>query len=207
MEKIWYKDMGNFITENNYDKFFPSVTMTYTEKLNSIMRLCIYFSAVLLLIKKDANVLFVPMLAAICTFFLNSNEIKKNKMEFEYLTQRNLYKDEHTNELCYKPTKQNPFMNILMSDYTQNPNRAKACNLSNGNIKKMASKHFNRDLYRDVGDVFHKNASDRNYMTMPVSTIPNNQDDFLKFTYNINKTCKEGSGKVCYANTYRTSVT
>ena len=203
METIWYKDIKNLINEKTYDKFFPSASMTYTEKLNSIVRLSIYFAIILLVIKKDTNVLFVPLLAAIFTYMLYVGDIKKIKAGEDFLTTMNLQKDVHTSELCHKPTDNNPFMNILMSDYTQNPKRAKACDVSQAPVRKMTQKYFNHNLYRDVSDVFHKNASDRNYYTMPSTEIPNAQDKFLKFTYNIDQTCKEGNGRICYANSYR----
>lgn len=203
METIWFKDVKNLINEHTYDKFFPSASMTYTEKLNSIMRLSLYFAVILLVINKDANVLFVPLLAAIFTYMLYNGNVKKLKDEEDFLTEMNMQKDVHTSELCHKPSENNPFMNILMSDYSQNPRRAKACNISQSPVKKMTQKYFNNNLYRDVGDVFQKNASDRNYYTMPSTEIPNAQDQFLKFAYNIDQTCKEGNGRVCYANSYR----
>jgi hypothetical protein len=204
MEKIWFRDLGNFINEKTFDKFFPSASMTYTEKLNSILRLSIYFGVIVLIIKKDTNVLFIPIFAAIFTYFLFSNEKKKTRNEEDYLDKMNMYKDPHTYDICYKPTQDNPFMNVLMSDYSQNPKRPKACNLSKGNIKKQATQYFNKNLYRDVGDIFQKNASDRNFITMPSTSIPNSQDDFLKFAYPLGKTCKDGNGDACVANTFRT---
>jgi hypothetical protein len=205
MEKIWFKDLGNFISENNYDNFFPAVSYTYVEKLNSLMRLSIYFSIIAFVIKKDTNILFVPILMAIFTYFLFKSEETSKRANEDFLNKMNLYKDPHTHEICYKPKENNPFMNILMDDYKHNPKRAKACNVSNGNIKKMTTKYFNNNLYRDVGDIFHRNASDRNYYTTPVTTIPNDQDAFLNYAYKIDKTCKEGNGRVCYANTFRTT--
>lgn len=203
MEKIWFKDIKNFINAKNYDVFFPSSSMTYTKKLNSILRLSIYFSIIVLIIKKDSNILFIPALTAVFTFFLYNNDDSKTKNEEEFLAKMNLYKDTRTKEICYKPEPNNPFMNILMSDYTENPKRPKACNITNGHISKMAKTFFEKNLYRDVGDIFQKNASDRNYITQPVSEIPNNQEAFLKFSYDIGPTCKEGSGDTCYKNSYR----
>lgn len=203
MEKIWFKDYKNLINENNVDKFFPSASMTFEEKMNSIMRLSIYFSLVLLIIKKDINVFFVPLLAGVFTWFLYTGEQKKLKNEEYFLSRMNLYKDPRTSKLCYKPTPNNPFMNILMSDYTQQPRRPQACNVTKGHVKKMAQEYFNRNLYRDVGDIYQKNASDRNFYTTPSTTIPNAQDDFVKFAYPIGKTCKEGNGNACVQNTFR----
>lgn len=203
MEKIWFKDIKNFINEYNYDKFFPSGSMSYNEKLNSLVRLSVYFSILVIIIKKEPNILFVPIITAIFTFFLYRNEHKKRKNEEEFFDRMNLYRDQNTNELCYRPTPNNPFMNILMSDYSQNPKRTKACNISHGPIRQKAQRYFNRNLYRDVSDVFQKNASDRNFITMPSTTIPNDDGAFKNFLYDIKTTCKEGNGDVCYANRYR----
>ena len=203
MEKIWYKDIANFINEHNYDKFFPAVSMTYAEKLNSLVRLAVYFSILLLIIKKDANALLVPIMACIFTYFLYESEAKKKKAEEDFLDRMNLYKDVHTNELCYRPTPENPFMNVLISDYVKNPKRSKACNISQGPVRRKAQEYFNKNLYRDVSDVFQKNASDRNFITMPNTTIPNDDGAFKNFLYDIKKTCKEGNGGVCYGNAYR----
>jgi hypothetical protein len=203
MEKIWFKDLGNFINEKNYDKFFPSASMTYNEKLNSLFRLSIYFSLIIMILKKDANIFFIPILTAIFTFLLYKTEGNKKKVEEEFFEKMNLYKDPNTNEICYKPSPENPFMNILMSDYKTNPKRARACNVSNNKIKKEAEKYFNKNLYRDVGDIFHKNASDRNWYTTANTEIPNNDDAYKNFLYKLGPTCKEGSGEACYSRTFR----
>lgn len=203
MEKIWFKDIRNFINEYNYDKFFPSSSMSYAEKLNSLVRLSVYFSILVIVIKKEPNILFILIVTAIFTYFMFNNQHKKKRSEEEFYNRMNLYRDENTNELCYRPTPNNPFMNILMSDYTQNPTRKKACNISQGPVKKKAVGYFNKNLYRDVSDVFQKNASDRNFITMPVTTIPNDDGAFKDFLYDIKSTCKEGNGDVCYANRFR----
>ncbi len=206
MEKAWFKDPRNFISEKNYDKFFPSPAMTYTEKLNSIMRLAIYFSIIILILKKDTNILFIPILTGIFTFFMYNNTDIKKKQEETFLNKMNLHKDPYTQELCHRPTPENPFMNILMSDYKLNPKRNKACDVTKGNIKMEAQKYFNRNLYRDVGDIFQKNASDRNWYTTASTTIPNDDDSFKNFVYKLGPTCKQGNGNACYNMTYRNNM-
>lgn len=206
MEKVWFKDPRNFINEKNYDKFFPSAAMTYAEKLNSILRLSIYFSLIILVLKKDGNILYIPILTCIFTFLLYSNVNAKEKSEEMFLDKMNLYKDPYTKEICQRPTPENPFMNVLMSDYKSNPKRTKACDVSHGHIKKEAQQYFNRNLYRDVGDIFQKNASDRNWYTTASTTIPNDDGAFKKYLYKLGPTCKEGSGNACYSMAFRTNI-
>jgi hypothetical protein len=98
---------------------------------------------------------------------------------------------------CTKPTVDNPFMNVTMKDYMNFDekgyviNRPSACDPRDQEIKKMMDKTFSNNLYRDVSDVFGKNNSQRNYFTMPSTTIPNKQDEFARWLYLSPKTCKE----------------
>jgi len=98
---------------------------------------------------------------------------------------------------CVKPTVDNPFMNVTMKDY-MNFNekgdvvdRLPACDPGNPEIKRMIDDSFNNNLYKDVSDVFGKMSSQRNYFTMPWTTIPNKQDEFARWLYLSPKTCKE----------------
>ena len=107
-----------------------------------------------------------------------------------------------------KPTKENPFMNISLLDYGDNPkrnsenvkdiyklNKEKREDLNN-NIEEK----FNFNLYRDVSDVFGKMNSQREFYTTPVTTIPNHQEDFANWCYKTEKTCKENNGEQCLKN-------
>jgi hypothetical protein len=94
-------------------------------------------------------------------------------------------------------------MNVLMSDYTQDPQRKEACDVSKPKVKKVVKQLFANNLYRDVSDIYDKNASDRNYYTMPSTEIPNNQEAFAQYLYGQGKTCKDGNGIKCHANIYR----
>lgn len=99
---------------------------------------------------------------------------------------------------CTKPTIENPFMNVTMGDYlnvdpeTHNIiDRPEACNTSDPEIKKSSDEFFNNNLFKDVNDVFGKLNSQRQFYTMPSTTIPNKQDEFARWLYLNPKTCKE----------------
>jgi hypothetical protein len=85
----------------------------------------------------------------------------------------------------------NPFMNVLFNEWTDNPNRAPACEY-NG-INEDIEQNFNFNLYRDVDDLFNKNNSQRQFYTTPITTIPNDQGSFAKWLYEVPSTCKENS--------------
>ena len=99
---------------------------------------------------------------------------------------------------CVSPTIDNPFMNATMKDFLNvDPvtnrivDRAEACDINDIDVKKQIDSSFNNNLYKDVNDIFGKMNSQRQFYTMPSTTIPNAQDDFAKWLYLNPKTCKE----------------
>lgn len=203
MERIWYKDPVGFITENNIARFLPSTDMNFVEQLNAMLRFTIYFSIVVYILKQDVNIFFIPIFMAVFTFFVYTVDRKNKKDEFDVLEKMGLRREKYNgNRLCVKPSDHNPFMNVLMSDYAENPKRPSACTLS-GVTKHEIKDKFDRSLYRDVDDIFHKKASDRQFYTMPSTTIPNDSMAYANWLYNQSTTCKEGNGAQCHVNTFR----
>ena len=175
--------------------------MTFAEQLNALLRFTIYLSLIIMLVKKDTSILFAPILMAILTYLLFTVDEQKKQNDKKVLEGMQLREDKQTRKVCQKPTEHNPFMNVLISDYSTNPSRPKACRLE-GKVKREAKHFFNKNLYRDVDDIFQKNASDRQWYTTPNTTIPNDATSFAKWLYKVPPTCKEGNGGKCYANTY-----
>ena len=65
-------------------------------------------------------------------------------------------------------------MNISLLDYEINPNREVSDKLlENDNLQNTINNHFNTNLYQDVGDIWNKNNSQRQFYTMPNTKIPN----------------------------------
>ena len=100
-----------------------------------------------------------------------------------------------------KPTSNNPFGNILMSDY-KNPNRDTNIDINNKEVMNDVSDKFNTNLYKDVNDILNRNNSQRQFFTNPIRTIPNKQGEFAKWCYGKPKTCKENNGHQCAANNF-----
>ena len=93
-------------------------------------------------------------------------------------------------EDCTLPTYNNQFMNINV--ITDNPKKNEACkSWDNNTLKADIKDKYNVNLYRDVADLYGKNNSQRQYYTMPSTTIPNDQTAFAKWCYNTGPTCKE----------------
>ena len=91
------------------------------------------------------------------------------------------------------PTDRNPFMNILLDEIKYNPKRPAAANIDTKYVKLTLDDFFRVEFTSDPTDVFGRSQSQRQFITMPSTTIPNDQDAYQNWLYRIpGKTCKEG---------------
>jgi hypothetical protein len=97
--------------------------------------------------------------------------------------------DKYRKATCKKPTKDNPFMNPLLSDI--NKEIPVACNSNDDEINDEIENKFNKDLYRDVGDLYNIKNSQRQFYTVPVTSNPPDTTTFAKWLYKVPATCKE----------------
>lgn len=199
---IWYNDIFNFFDINNMMLFYPTSDMEYSEKLNSIMRMVLYITIILYSLKNDLRVFIILIVVAVVIYIMYTSEGNKekyldraNNTYAKYGIEKN--DDDVENVRCTRPTRENPFMNVTMNEYAENPKREKACKI-NDKVNEYIDEYFNEDLFRSVDDIYNKNASERQYYTMPVTEIPNDQEKFAKWCYgNDEKTCKEGNLLKC----------
>ena len=97
---------------------------------------------------------------------------------------------DHNKATCKRPTANNPFMNPLVSEYnTENP--PQACNADDDDIKEEIEDKFNENLFMDIDDLFNIKNSQRQFYTIPVPAIPNDQTEFANWLYKSALTCKE----------------
>ena len=94
-----------------------------------------------------------------------------------------------------KPTPNNPFMNPLVSDYNTE-NIPVASNSDDDDIQNKVSNAFNKDLFRDLSDLYDRKNSQRVFYTVPGGAIPNDQSTFAKWCFGLPETCAE-SGTGC----------
>lgn len=100
------------------------------------------------------------------------------------------------------PTSRNPFMNLLVDEYKYNPNRPSAAPVDDPTVKQTMDDYFRIQWYSDPTDVFGKNQGQRQFITQPSTTVPNDQGAFANWLYKVpGKTCKEGGRDACLAGT------
>ena len=200
-DPIWYKNVDILFSKNRLDEFFPTKDQTLEEKLNAIMRLSVYISILLSVYNKNYKYLYVAFGMGLLTYFAysqysqNSNNTNLQSTNVEN-TLENLDMNMENEVNCTKPSLDNPIMNVTMKDYMniqdgEIVDRPPACDISDPEIKREADEMFNNNLYKNIDDVFGKMNSQRQFFTMPWTTIPNDQDSFAKWLYDSPKTCKE----------------
>ena len=96
------------------------------------------------------------------------------------------------------PTPANPFMNVLMTEYTDNPYRAPAANVEQPATRSELDSYFETMFASDPGDTFQRTQSRRQWVSMPSTAIPNDQHSFQNWLFRTaGRTCKEGEGSNC----------
>ena len=208
MTPLWTDKISILYEKKYLFEIIPNRNFDFNRKLNSLLRLSIYYSLIVYLFdNKKSNIFYIPFAVSIITYLLS----RKYKETFLNVTNAQLMNDlkvgpELINGLegsCKTPSKNNPFMNPEIYDYnTTNMEKPSCTSYNNKGLQNYTEKIFNDSLFRDVNDLFGKNNSQRQFYTVPGNSIPNDQDTFAKWLYATPKTCKEGNGLQCAANMY-----
>jgi hypothetical protein len=219
-DKFWYDDGFVIIQRNRLTEFFPTRDQTLEERLNALVRLSLYCSIVLYYYHRNYKYFSIFLGALLLTYYIYVNKpsveiksdiVQSKNVESESFSNKNVESESFSNKnvesfsnnnndqiKCTAPTLDNPFMNVTMKDYMNSDpvtqktiDRPVACDTTDENVKQTIDDFFNHNLFKDVNDVFGKMNSQRQFYTMPSTTIPNAQDEFAKWLYANPKTCKE----------------
>ena len=194
-DDFWSNDYKILFVKDNLTKFIPNIEMTNIEKLNSLMRLGIYLGLALFIFTGKSEYLLIIVLIAAFTYFIYKYQQDKIELFFNSIDNSNFNKIQKSlieKESDIVPTVHNPMMNInlITDDKTK---EAAPQSWNNDNLKDKIEDKYNYNLYRDVGDLYGKSNGQRQFYTMPSTTIPNNQNSFAKWCYSTGPTCKETS--------------
>lgn len=196
--KIWFEDIVNFINEKNYFVIIPLSQMSIEDKINAILRFLLYFGILLTLLRMDTRYIMIPVIAGLVSIVVYKYETRRKDIIETELERRDL--DIVNNKVCTRVTIDNPFMNPSIADITFNPDKPAACDITNEAVSKNIENKFNARVFQDVNDIFNNKASQRQFYTLPSTTIPNNRHGLANWLYNRGPSCKEGNGDQCWRN-------
>jgi hypothetical protein len=191
-DTFWSINPKILFQQDRLVEFFPRKEFTREENLNALARLGIYIGIVVSLYKANPMYLYIPVAVLLFTQFIYSHSKKEEKETFE--------------PTDVKPTLNNPFMNPSVSDYIDNPTKPAAPKYyenteADQKIRADIEEKFGYNLYMDVSELYGKNNGQRQFYTVPSTTIPNDADAFRKWCYKGASTCKDDTNK-CVKNLY-----
>jgi hypothetical protein len=137
--------------------------------------------------------------------FYSENNRNKELDKMVYETSK---KNQKILDVPREPTVDNPFMNPILNDFNTE-NVPYPVNADDEVIKQKINLTYNKDLFKDVSDLYDSKNVERQFFTIPGGSIPNDQQKFAEWCYKTPYTCKEDS-KNCvvfddirYRNNYK----
>lgn len=168
-DPAWYVDPR--VLANRPLEFFPARGMTPAERLNSMVRFVAYACIGIAIYRNDPHSLVIGavIIVVISTLMGMGTRSKGQGPKWTRgIAER---------AACTVPTPDNPFANVLASEYMSS--KPAACRVTTASINASQA-YFDRGLIREISDVYKNRASDRQFVTMP-ATGDNGTPDTLAF--------------------------
>lgn len=238
---FWGENPNVLFQSDSILVFYPSDDLSYNAKLNAITRSVLVLTLIgLLFTRHVGRLLFLSLLTLACIWGIYEYHVKNytenmdirmldpimaNYMETHpqenasgepvMLVEPNPINNIQEPTVFQQPTSENPFSNVLMSDFDYNPHKLPAPPISNPNVNNMVTEHALKLIQEanpgqpNISDKLLKNMDDqlsfeqsmRPFFSNPATTIPNDQGAFAEFCYGSMISCKEGNLFACARNT------
>lgn len=179
---------------NKVFEFWPNSSQTSEERVNATLRFVIYATCVVYVIKRDTRIFVLGIMAIAVIYLMYKNGMIKENMY------RPPFGDDQARGNCQLPTSENPLGNVLLTDYTDRPNRPSAC--YSQSVSPLIKQHLQDTLPFDSGRSRspmpdqQRYAASRQFISMPVTTIPGDQTGFAEWLYGekFAPICKSDTG-------------
>ena len=205
---MWYDDPRGFLRDDRIARFVPETNTSIESQLNAVMRFSLYLSVIVAVYRRSlAPAVLVLATSAAATYALGRAESARGADTRERMAALELQVDPATKKLCTRPTVDNPYMNVLLSDYSRFPDRPNACDMARADVSERAEQLAAHNLYVDSDDVYGRRASSTSqFYTNPSTSIPNDQSAFAEWLYRPSPpgrgTCREADGEACAAKVF-----
>ena len=225
---FWTQNPNILFDPKYITEFFPIESMTYEQKLNSITRTIILLTISGFLLTRSIRLFLISLvtLGAIYLMYYY-HDLEKTKTSSKKKTASikegfegpalGFYQQTGIPippDVFDTPESHNPFSNVLMTDFNDNPNKRPAPPAFNKNINDQILKQAKRaviesnpgqpdiadKLFADLGEQLTFEQSIQPFYSNPGSTIPNDQAAFAEFCYGSMISCKEGNAFACARN-------
>ena len=211
-ELFWIKEPLNLFKRKYITNIIPSKDLSYDARLNAMSRAIILICVLGYLFTRNIKIIIsgvISLIGIVVIYNINNDKIKKRAI------MNNAMKEGFKSELLYNltkdsmttPQKNNPMMNVLLPEISDNPTRKLAApsfapKVEN-EINQAVKENINPRLFQDLGDNIEFESSMRSFYTTANTQIPNDQKSFAQFCYGGMKSCKDGDDIECHSNNYR----
>jgi len=207
---LWINQPSILLKHDSLNEFWPQGKMSLNEKINAITRLILILTLLGYLLTFSLKILVAGLVTLIAIILLhilqNRNsigpdsslikEMFSNKLPGVYPNDSNPKLYELNKDSYIEPTEENPLMNVLLPEIKYDPKRKPAAPTFNANVEKKINdsvkefvekpfrdKNINQKLFGSVEDEFDLDRSMLQFTATANTTIPNDQNKFLKFLY------------------------
>jgi hypothetical protein len=168
--------------------FWPTASQTAQQRFLATARFIIYAACIVYIIQRDSRVFALAGLFLGVLYYLNiNNMISDGRRKVANGRQANLLQPDVS-----LPTRDNPMANVLLTDYVDLPDRPTAAWYPSvrTEVQQEWSEIHPFEKIRDA---------ERNFYTMPVSTIPGDQTGFAEASFGkkFSPMCKDQGGSAC----------
>ena len=202
-DTFWVYNPLILINSKNAKEIFPLNDMTENQKLNALTRMIILLSILNYIVTKS----IYAIISGIISIVLIAGYHKKTE-GFENNEKNTIIGESpyiNSNEVnCFptKPTKDNPMMNVMLTDIKNNPTRCSAEASYDRNVQEQINNATKSNsianvqderLFKSTDDEMQFDYSMRNFYTTPNTEIPNAQTKFAEWCYGDMPSRKDGT--------------
>lgn len=183
--KAWFEDPQQLVRVDKVLEFWPTGDQTPEDRINAASRFIIYTTCVIYLIKRDIRIFVLGGTVLSIIYILYKSKMIKKSMGYTVTGEPS----------CHSPTEDNPMGNVLITDYTDAPNRLEACYYSTVNPKATSGISYDSGRSRSALPKYMRNGFDRQFVSNPVTKIPGDQTAFAEWLYGPK------NGPICKSDT------
>ncbi len=158
--------------------FVPQPNMSVRESLNAVVRFSVYLAVLLFATSRDPWYLLLIPVVMLATIFLHRAFPQAKKIVSEGFASGPVVSG-YTGEERSRPTPDNPFMNPMLTDILEDPDRPPAAEITSLKVRDEVNEAFAQtsNIYMDTSDMFNLVQSQRNFYAVPAD----DHEGFLKF--------------------------
>ena len=194
-QQFWFNDISILVNQDYLQDFIPVKEMNTSEKLNAIMRFCIYLSLILILITGNSNYIFIVIGGTILTYIIHINKDEETIKNSNSNSNSNSNASEtNTKELSQpiyeppeneqiKPTPDNLFGNVSVVDI----GNKKTEDAPKDSYGTQFQELLKKDTFNEQDNMYEDKMSLRQMYKVPNTFDSESRKKFMNWCYEPSK--------------------